>query len=124
MRGIMAAMLAAPLLVATAALPAQAEAAPSDGGLGGVVYLDANGDGERQADEAGVAGITVSYSWASGDVHGKLVTDENGHYEIADLPYGKYSVQVYADGYTNTTPWAVGTAVWGPADSGIDFGIQ
>src|SRR5262249_42420030 len=48
--------------------------------LSGSVYLDPDGDGIREADESGLAGLTVQLNDDNGDVIATAVTDGAGNY--------------------------------------------
>ncbi|MCX2732642.1 hypothetical protein OOZ19_20595 [Saccharopolyspora sp. NFXS83] len=125
MRSVLAAAIAAPLLLAVTGVPAYAEEPAST--MSGYVFFDANGDGVRQADETGAAGFEVSFAPVSfPDDAARVVTDDNGYYRFADITAkGKYSLQLYGEGHTHTTPWAVGGSLGnGGVDLGHDFGVQ
>ena len=59
--------------------------------LSGVVYLDANGNDQPDADETTFAGWIVEVEDTQGNVIASLVTDENGFYET-ELPLGEFTV--------------------------------
>ncbi len=76
--------------------------------LGDFVWNDTNGDGIQDANESGVANITVELLDESGAVVATTLTDTTGHYEFNDLYPGTYAVHfVVPSGYTlspsNTT---------------------
>jgi uncharacterized repeat protein (TIGR01451 family) len=61
--------------------------------LGDRVWLDLNGNGQQDADEAGVAGVSVTLLDASGTAIGSpQLTDANGNYVFTGLAPGAYSV--------------------------------
>ena len=65
--------------------------------LGATVWNDTNNDGLRDANEVGVAGVTVTlYSTDGVTVIATTTTDAFGHYIFNDLPAGGYRV-----GFTN-----------------------
>jgi protocatechuate 3,4-dioxygenase beta subunit len=82
---------------------------PSTAGLGNYVWIDANQDGQQDASEAGLGGVTVTLYDALGVAIKSTVTDERGFYTFADLAPGTYSVgfsnfpTVYG-GPTGTSP--------------------
>ncbi|HUH56329.1 MAG TPA: SdrD B-like domain-containing protein [Rhodanobacter sp.] len=68
--------------------------------INGVVYFDKNGNGQQDAGEPGLAGITVTLS---GTASRTLTTDATGHYQFAGLVAGTYAVSeaqppLYKDG--------------------------
>ncbi|MFD6056373.1 SdrD B-like domain-containing protein, partial [Agromyces sp. NPDC060279] len=73
---------------------------PQLGSIGDRVWLDADRNGVRSDDEAGVAGVTVELLDADGnpvtDANGNLitaVTGSDGAYRFTDLPYGDYQLR-------------------------------
>ena len=73
------------------------------GSIGGYVWNDLDGDGVRDADESGIAGITINLSEAGSDgllgtdddeAYPPQVTNENGEYGFAGLPAGLYRLDV------------------------------
>jgi len=74
--------------------------------LSGSVYIDANDDGVRQPDEAGIQGVTVTLSGTTADgqdicawraaldpsLSCTVTTDADGHYVFEDLPQGTYTL--------------------------------
>ncbi|WP_338663291.1 SdrD B-like domain-containing protein [Pararoseomonas sp. SCSIO 73927] len=62
--------------------------------VGGNAYIDANGNGLRDAGEAGLAGVEVRLLDANGAVLGPVTTtDEGGNYYFTGLAAGSYRVQ-------------------------------
>ncbi|NNC92327.1 MAG: LPXTG cell wall anchor domain-containing protein [Acidimicrobiia bacterium] len=66
---------------------------PELGSIGDTVWLDTDGNGLLDGDEAGISGITVGLG---GPVVGSTTTDANGAYSFTDLPAGTYVVTVGA----------------------------
>ena len=62
--------------------------------IGSTIYIDANADGTHDADEPGIAGVTVTLLDGNGDAIATMTTDENGNYLFPDLPNGDYTVVV------------------------------
>jgi uncharacterized repeat protein (TIGR01451 family) len=60
--------------------------------LGNYVWLDTDEDGVQDAEEVGVAGITVTLYDSNGNIVGATVTDAYGYYLFDDLQPGDYSV--------------------------------
>lgn len=96
------------------------------GGISGVVFFDANGDGLRDLDEAGMADVTVEArdeTTGGGTYYASTTTASDGTYQFAGLDAGNYIViEADAPGYVSTTSnsqtISVGTAVV----TGVDFG--
>ncbi|MEM1334015.1 MAG: SdrD B-like domain-containing protein, partial [Actinomycetota bacterium] len=77
------------------------------GVIGGVVYVDTDGDGTQDPDEPGQPGQPVTITWAgpdgvfgpgpdgdTDDVTFPTTTDENGEYEVDGLPDGDYRIDI------------------------------
>ncbi|MBH0082191.1 SdrD B-like domain-containing protein [Salinibacterium sp. SWN167] len=72
------------------------------GSLGDTVWLDQNGDGVVDSDEAGIPDVGVTLTWAgldgilgnADDVVSTTTTDENGNYLFEDLPIGTFTVEL------------------------------
>lgn len=75
-------------------------------GLGDYVWLDADGDGRQDADEAGVAGAKVNlHDGATGTVIASTVTAADGSYSFTGLAAGGYYVTFEApEGFAFTPP--------------------
>jgi hypothetical protein len=71
--------------------PMQAQA-QGDLLLEGYVFLDANGDGERQAEEPGIGGVTVTVTLLASATPQTAVTDLLGYYLTENLAPGTYLV--------------------------------
>lgn len=64
-------------------------------GLSGAVFADANGDGVRQAGEAGIDGVRIDVSGvdAGGEpVFRNVTTDDDGAWSVANLIPGTYAI--------------------------------
>ncbi len=66
---------------------------PGPGSLGDRVWLDLNSDGVQDADEPGLAGVTVTLRGPAGLTYSRI-TDTNGNYLFSGLPLGSYTVTV------------------------------
>ncbi|MBU0945564.1 MAG: hypothetical protein KKE53_14035, partial [Proteobacteria bacterium] len=64
----------------------------SQGTIGNTIWYDADGDSLQDADELGLAGVTVVLDGPYGPMI--TTTDANGHYLFAQLPAGDYTVSV------------------------------
>jgi hypothetical protein len=62
---------------------------PSWNSIGGVVYLDANGNGKRDPGERVIPGVTINLA---GPVQRSMTTGNDGTYAFIDLPDGVYSL--------------------------------
>ena len=87
----------------------QIPAGPIPGGqINGTKFQDTNGDGARQADEPGLAGITIFIDANANGVFDtgeqNTITDANGDYLFKDVAPGTYSVrEVVPAGWMQTT---------------------
>ncbi len=69
--------------------------------VNGLVYDDADSDGEKGEDEAGISGIEVTaYKADTAEEVGSAVTDENGNYRIEGLAAGSYDIELWLDNET------------------------
>ncbi|WP_426954437.1 SdrD B-like domain-containing protein [Muricoccus radiodurans] len=73
---------------------------PAATGTGNVFFVDANGNGIRDAGEGGVAGATVRLLNGAGAVVSTTTTDPDGIYSFAGVAPGTYYVQFVAPGGT------------------------
>jgi len=83
-----------------------------NGSIGGTVWVDANGDGSKQAGETtGVSGVTIElYTDPNGDgdptdgtVFDTQTTDTDGTFSFSNIPPGNYVVvETNLSGYTST----------------------
>jgi uncharacterized repeat protein (TIGR01451 family) len=68
------------------------------GSGGGGLWNDANGNGVRDAGEAGLAGVRLTLTWAGAPGLGArtfaVVTGTDGRYSFTGLPFGDYVVSV------------------------------
>ena len=78
--------------------------APPKAGLGNYVWTDTNGNGIQDADERGLAGVTVQlYDATRTILLATAVTDGNGYYTFSNLEPGTYNVKfVTPTGFTLT----------------------
>ena len=69
-------------------------AEPAGSTIGDFVWLDANGDGLQDPDEAGVEGVDVVLLDASGVELARDTTDHLGRYEFVGVVDGSYALEV------------------------------
>ncbi|MCP4358804.1 MAG: hypothetical protein GY796_12365 [Chloroflexi bacterium] len=62
--------------------------------IGDTIFLDTNGDGNEDAGELGISGVTVALLDNSGNVIATTITDASGTYSFPGLPSGTYTVWV------------------------------
>jgi ELWxxDGT repeat protein len=84
-------------------------APPTGSAICGVVFNDTNGNTKRDANEAGVANLTIyndannNGKYDSGEI--KTQTDFAGTYRFSGLPAGNYKIrQILPAGWSQTTP--------------------
>ncbi len=82
--------------------------------LGNRVWLDVDADGIQDANEVGVAGVTVTLYSDAGVVVGTTITDANGEYKFSNLTPGTYYV-----GFTNPVGYVLSNNIQG-GDINID----
>lgn len=85
-------------------------ASTSKGSIGDYVWYDTDQDGIQDSGEPPLAGVTVTLYNASGAVVGTTVTDNQGHYNFADLPAGNYSVGFTPPAAMVASPQTTGTS--------------
>ena len=79
------------------------------------VFFDEDGDGVQDPGEGGAPGVTITIRDEDGNVVATVVTDENGNWNVDDLPAGEYTFSAdLPDG------WRV-TATPGPFRLGPDL---
>ena len=77
------------VLVTVFAMPVSA----SDNGIiSGAVYNDANGNGQPEIDEPNIANAVVFLQRVGDSTPLTILTDAEGYFVAADLPYGTYEV--------------------------------
>ncbi|MCR0980779.1 SdrD B-like domain-containing protein [Roseomonas populi] len=101
--------------------------APAATGTGNIFFVDANGNGVRDAGEAGVANARVSLLNSAGTVVATSTTDANGTYSFTGVAPGTYRVQFTAPNGTVFTAQNQGLDVTVDSDvnptTGITSGI-
>ena len=60
--------------------------------ISGVVYVDANGNGQMDAAEEAVAHASINFQEMGSDVIQGLITDISGSFSMDQIPSGKYMV--------------------------------
>ena len=92
--------------------------------LTGTVWVDTNGDGVLDPEEATrLEGVTIELYDASGNLLATTTTDENGNYAFPSFPAGDYTVvQLQPDAYGTTTPNTLDVTLPVGGLSDVDFG--
>ena len=106
------------------------------GSVGDRVWLDTNGNGNQDAGEAGINGVTVQLLSSTGTVIATTTTAGDGNYTFANLAPGTYTVKVVSstlpaastptfdlDG-TATAHTAAFTLTAGQNRTDVDFGYR
>ncbi len=78
--------------------------------LGDYVWFDANSNGTQDANESGIAGVTVTLYNTAGTAIASAITDQNGGYFFSNLDAGSYTV-----GFTTIPAQTVFTTQDAPA---------
>jgi uncharacterized protein (DUF2141 family) len=92
------------------------------GTVGGVVFDDANGNGARDAGEAGIGGVTVTLSNGASRT---TTTTGDGSYTFSGVAPGAYTVvETDLPGYFNTTPNSRSVSVAAGGSASANFGDQ
>jgi uncharacterized repeat protein (TIGR01451 family) len=85
----------------------------STANLSGRVYVDSNGNGVRDTNEPGIAGVTMTVTGTAtsggASVTRTTTTDANGEYTFSDLPVGTYSVSQTQPNLFSSVSTNVGT---------------
>jgi len=92
------------------------------GAFDGFVYKDLNGDGKRDENEPGIAGVTI----AAGQI--RAVTDEKGFYELKGVPGRRVSLAVDTSqlpyGFTPTSSSVLEVDILEGKAQQVDFGAS
>ena len=100
------------------------------GSIGDLVWEDRDGDAIQDGNEPGMGGVTVCATPVGGGAATCAVTDAAGHYGLANLPTGAYTITVDAGSLPaevvfRTTPYPiVHTLTAGEAFLAADFGFR
>jgi uncharacterized repeat protein (TIGR03803 family) len=100
---------------------------PAPGSISGTVFADTNGNGVRDAGEAGVGGVVINLSVYGASARATTTTTaDDGTYSFADVPVGTYTLaDVLPAGDTQVLPTGGSygvTVAAGQAVTGEDFG--
>jgi hypothetical protein len=77
--------------------------------ISGSKFNDANGNGVRDAGEAGVSGITINLAGPNSLIR-TTTTDASGNFTFSSLPAGAFTIsEVVPPGFAQTTPGGAGT---------------
>jgi hypothetical protein len=98
-------------------------ATPTTGDIAGTVWLDADGDGQRDAGEPGLPDVTVKLLH-DGIQIGQATTDEDGTYRLADLERNTYRVREIQPARLrwSTTPDEIIVTLAAGESRTVDFG--
>lgn len=94
--------------------------------IAGTVFEDVDGDGEQDAEEAGMADVMVKLDSEAGHGPQPVATDPNGDYSFTLTWADTYTVTAVSPaGYASTTPQSVVVQITGPEQQEtVDFGYQ
>jgi LPXTG-motif cell wall-anchored protein len=93
--------------------------------IGDLVWNDANGNGQRDAGEAGVGGVVVTVRNGGGSVASTATTAADGSYLVTGLVPGTYAVTIdVPTGYALTTGPVSVTLAAGETVTSADFGVR
>lgn len=88
----------------------------------GSVFLDANGNGQRDAGEGGVANVPVLLA---GSGTGSTATGSTGNYAFLAVGQGNFQVSItLGSGFLATTPTTVNVSINNCANARADFGVR
>lgn len=95
------------------------------GGVAGFAFNDLNGNGVRESNEPGLAGVVVNLLTSTNSVFSVNVSDTFGNYRFNNVPFGTYRVQVTTPtGWTLTTAGSFQVNLFGCGTvSGFNFGF-
>ena len=86
--------------------------------IGNLVWFDANNDGNVDAGEPAISGVTVRLLDANGAVVATAITDADGHYAFTGIAPGQYVVEIPVDQFAAGAPLASHYPSAGPSVSG------
>jgi hypothetical protein len=95
--------------------------------ISGFVYIDANGNGQKDTGEIGIQGVAVTATSLDGTVSKSTITASDGSYSFVGLKAGTYNVTEIQPGfYVNGTPssnmYANVVVQNGVVDGNLNFG--
>jgi uncharacterized repeat protein (TIGR01451 family) len=91
--------------------------------LGGVVYIDFNGNGVREAGEPGLANVSVTILDSVGTAVAVVQTAADGSYLVGGLTPGNYRViETQPSGFTSSTPDSLNVFVPAAGLTSVNFG--
>ncbi len=83
---------------------------PVLGTISGAKFNDANGNGVRDAGEAGMSGVTIQLKTPAGSLVASTTTDASGNFSFTGVAAGSYVVsEIVPAGFVQTAPAAPGT---------------
>lgn len=97
----------------------------SRGGVAGVTFNDLNGNGVRDPNEPGLAGVVVNLVTLSNSIYAVGISDTFGNYRFSDVPFGQYRVQaVTPNGWYPTSAQSIPVNLFGCGMvTGFNFGF-
>lgn len=99
------------------------------GSINGSVYNDQNGNSTRDANEPGLAGVTIysdlNLNGALDDAEPSITTDASGDFDLTDLAFDTHSIRVVVpDGFEIETDVATLTLAEGVTVASASFGLN
>ena len=91
-----------------------------NGGIEGIVFIDNNCNGERNGNDRGMGGVTITLKPGNQTAS----TNPGGNYHFSGLSAGIYTVSIAVPaGYCSTTPTTLTIVIKNKNVSNEDFGI-
>lgn len=97
---------------------------PGNSKIGDLVWRDADGDGRRDGNESGWAGLAVKLLRCNGNVIATTTTNSNGKYLFDGLGEGSYRVQFVRPTGTTFSPYRVGGSAPDNSDADRSTGLS
>jgi len=95
------------------------------GSVSGVVFSDADGDGEFEPGDEGIGNVKMELLGPGDEVIGETITDPMGNYEFTGVPTGSYTVrETDPDGYRSTSDNEAEITIPEGGSANANFGDQ